>query len=47
MTSDLVTVLNFTAGQQVWISPDSVSQMFGVPSDVMYSWFSGHLVHAL
>ena len=46
-TSDLVTILSLTAGQQVWISPNGISQMAGTSGDLMYSWFSGHLVRAL
>ena len=42
-----VLVLSLTAGRQVWVRPSGITTMHGSYSSGMYSWFSGHLVHAL
>ena len=46
-SADMVVVLPLTAGQEVWVIPGNVDEMYGAQSDgTILSWFSAHLVHA-
>ena len=46
-TADMVVSISLSAGQQIWMSPSSVGEIWGGGTNGMYTWFSGHLVHVL
>ena len=44
---NIALVLQLDAGQQVWVSPNQINEMYGVSAgDGLLSWFSGHLLYA-
>ena len=44
ISNDSSVILELSTDQQVWVSPDSMNQIFGSSGDEMYSWFSGRLI---
>ena len=40
-------ILQLQAGQEVWIKRGSLTSIYGADSSGMFSWFCGHLIHAL
>ena len=44
----MVVILELQAKQEAYLEPRLMDSMYGVIDGTgMYSWFSGHLVHAL
>ena len=42
--TDSSLVLELSSGQEVWVRPSSMNQMYGSSGNEMYSWFSGRLI---
>ena len=47
ITVDLLDIIELVSGQQVSVSPTSMTEIYGSYGEMMYSWFSGRLVKAV
>ena len=44
---NVAIILQLQAGQEVWVRRGAITSIYGADTTGMFSWFCGHLIHAL